>query len=249
MLPVYQESWSGIVASGFTSTPPVCPVSSPNTPCVPRAVDFLGSPTPVTVRRVRLLGLGGARSGAPARNAGGSARWRAYRRTPLGRPATALAHSDCSRAPIGLHSPPLRTPRVAESPRHLQRPASARALRPHPHATGRLVNSPCSAVSRLAYPARPASSVRTPTLLVGSSKGARYLRPTLPLLAPHPAHLPEVGVRLWAVSCPGWAEPSPGGHYACSANGEGARPLTPSSPLRPPGGGSGGTHPGEVPKV
>ncbi len=104
-----------------------------------------------------------------------------------------------------------------------------------------------------AHPARPASS--TSRFDPGGSNQQRNQAPPPYAPFPHPRPFPRLPLgpkvvgRLWAVSCPGRAEPPPGGHYACSANGEGACPLTASSPLRPPGGGSGGTRPGEVPKV
>lgn len=203
--------------------------------------------TPWDERRARPLGHGGAREDAPR---GTLASADAARlppdtrqgvqqprlRTLVARYIKTLALIRWRESPV-VHTP--RHPRASHPGPRVRPPETPRQPSRPVLASGSLTSGPACLTARRFDP--PGSNQQRNQAPHPSPPHPRPL-PRLPLG-------PKVVGRLWAVSCPGWAEPSPGGHYACSANGEGARPLTPYFPLRPPGGGSGGARPGEVPKV
>ncbi|NYJ34487.1 hypothetical protein HNR10_002368 [Nocardiopsis aegyptia] len=159
-----------------------------HTPCRPWTVDAPGSPTPVTNRRARLPGPGGARSGAPRGTLAGAAEARlppdtlGVSRNRAPRTLVARVHQHARTRP------PLRMPPGLETcPRH---PSAflppPRALDPTHPAPPPAVCSSCLS-ARPPHPSGPASPARAPTRPVGPSTGTR------PHPHPSPAPLPSRG--------------------------------------------------------
>lgn len=237
-------SWPGPLE---TARPGLAALSVQSTPwsldfCCPWSVLLGRTPCPIS------LGTAGR---ARTRRAGRrrARTRRAYRRTPvrvssnraprtLGCPVHQHARTDLpERTPGGSCSvtPAFPTPWSSCPSRWNTQPAPASCSRLRP-----LTPGPACLVRFALRPAR-VEPVKEP----GSTPTPLFPTPSLPVVSPRSE---GGGQTLGGVlSGVGWTAAR--GPLGWPANGEGARPLTPLSPLRPPGGGSGGTRPGEVPKV